>query len=435
MLWYDFLIHYISTLIGLLFMIEMFNILTIRKKIPFKDIVLIFIISFLSLLNTLTNYTISRILVFYLLYVITIKLIFKEDWKRVIIGGLICYIIILFMEIICARFVNLVSISNAEELDNNSLFKLLISTLTMLTSLIIIYIKKIRYFLRKSLNVLVNSDFFIVLIIVGLIVLFLSFITFKNALNFTSVTYFILNMALFLLILGAFLISVVNLYNRNKLEKREEILLNFMKKNEYVIDRDRMIRHDMLNDLLVLKSFENKNSKECLDWLDTLIKNHKSASPNMIKNIHKLPSGLKGIIYYKIYDMEKEKIKVITNISSLAIEKLDKTNGKDFTKICKVLGILLDNSIEAAKESVKKIISIDIYDRKESTYLEIVNTANFKDVDIKKINEKHYSSKGKNRGYGLYVVNKIINSSENITLDQKVDKDTFTTILKIQKNK
>ena len=61
----------------------------------------------------------------------------------------------------------------------------------------------------------------------------------------------------------------------------------------------------------------------------------------------------------------------------------------------------------------------------------ITNTTDVSKININKINEKNYSSKGKNRGYGLYLVNKIVSSSENLEINQEILKNKFKTILSI----
>ena len=94
----------------------------------------------------------------------------------------------------------------------------------------------------------------------------------------------------------------------------------------------------------------------------------------------------------------------------------------EFTRI---LGILLDNSIEAAKECDEKIINIEI--RKDSNrnrqLLIIENTYNEKDIDTEKIFEKKYSTKEGNSGLGLWEVRQILKRNNNLNLfTTKTDK-------------
>jgi len=87
----------------------------------------------------------------------------------------------------------------------------------------------------------------------------------------------------------------------------------------------------------------------------------------------------------------------------------------EFTR---VLGILLDNAIQAAQECDEKIINLEI--RKESKknrqILLIENTYNNKDVDTEKIYEKNFSTKQGNSGLGLWEVRQILKKNKNLNL-------------------
>ena len=87
----------------------------------------------------------------------------------------------------------------------------------------------------------------------------------------------------------------------------------------------------------------------------------------------------------------------------------------EFTRI---LGILLDNSIQAARECDEKIINIEIRkDTKRNRQLLIVeNTFNNKDIDTDKIYEKNYSTKPGNSGLGLWEVRQILKKNNNLNL-------------------
>ena len=96
---------------------------------------------------------------------------------------------------------------------------------------------------------------------------------------------------------------------------------------------------------------------------------------------------------------------------------LNKLNMKiyEFTRI---LGILLDNAIEAAKDCDEKIINIEIRKetKKNRQILIIENTYSNKDVDTDKIFEKKYSTKLGNSGLGLWEVRQILKKSTNLNL-------------------
>ena len=145
-----------------------------------------------------------------------------------------------------------------------------------------------------------------------------------------------------------------------------------------------------------------------------------------IKNIGTLPTGLKGILYYKIDNMKKLDIDVMARISNTASPIIEELRGKDYNSVCKILSILLDNANEAACESKEKSVLIDI-SALDGT-LNIIVENSFKDkVNIKKLHNRYYSTKGNGRGLGLFLANKIVKENNNVNLVQKIHGDRFVS--------
>ena len=95
-------------------------------------------------------------------------------------------------------------------------------------------------------------------------------------------------------------------------------------------------------------------------------------------------------------------------------------------ELCRILGILIDNAIEAAKECDDKVISIkfikDKYNNRDLIVIE--NTCKNQLMDLNKLKEKGFSTK-KNKalhGLGLWKVNQIIKKNENLKLYTSRDK-------------
>lgn len=432
MVWYDYLSYYISSFFSVFVLVECYNLLNSHKKFSIKNIGVIAFISLLFLLNTLLNYTLSKVIVFYLFLSICLKIVYKDSWKKTLISSVLIYLILMFIETIFGLLLYYLPIANGMDINSKPLIKNTMSTIIMFFTLILFFISKFRYFINKAINYFCKKKYIIVVILITIITIFLSFITFKNALNFNSFYSLLLNIVVFTIVIIIIFINIINLIKRSKAEEKEQVLLDFMKKYEYVIDSDRINRHEMLNNLLIIKSFKNKNTKKFDELMDNLIEEYKNNKYSLPHNIYNLPSGLKGIIYYKIADMEQLKINSSTNISKRVITKLDNIDSKVYTKICKILGIIIDNAIEAAKNTKNKEIVIEIYEKNKNIYFEISNSIKKNNLDINKINQKKYSSKGKNRGYGLYIVNKIIQNSKELELIQKVENKTFISILKLK---
>ena len=98
----------------------------------------------------------------------------------------------------------------------------------------------------------------------------------------------------------------------------------------------------------------------------------------------------------------------------------------EFTRI---LGILMDNAIEAASECEEKVIHVSF--RKEANRNRLVmvieNTYKNKDINIDKIFEKDFSTKSKktNSGLGLWEIRQILKRNNNLNLFTTKNKEFF----------
>lgn len=131
-------------------------------------------------------------------------------------------------------------------------------------------------------------------------------------------------------------------------------------------------------------------------------------NPDVVNN-----PGIYNLLTKKYHEADSKNIKV--NITFL----LDlNTLPMKIYEFARILGILLDNAIEASEECEEKIINLTFRnDTKNSRQLIIIeNTYQNKDIDTEKIFEKGISGKENHTGLGLWEVRKIIKKSNNINL-------------------
>lgn len=99
----------------------------------------------------------------------------------------------------------------------------------------------------------------------------------------------------------------------------------------------------------------------------------------------------------------------------------------EFTRI---LGILLDNAIEAASECENKIIHVSFRKEQNRRRLLVVidNTYKNKDINVDKIYEKDFSTKSKttNSGLGLWEVRQILKKNNNLNLYTTKSEEFFS---------
>ena len=156
------------------------------------------------------------------------------------------------------------------------------------------------------------------------------------------------------------------------------------------------------------------------------VNNLSTLNPAVINN-----ASIYSILASKYHKADEKDIKinleVFLNLNSLNMKIYE------FTR---VLGILLDNSIEAAQECEEKIINVRfINDPAGHRELVIVeNTYANKDIDTMKIFEKSYTTKKHNTGLGLWEVNKILSKNNNLSLFTTKDETYFRQQLEIYTN-
>ena len=121
-------------------------------------------------------------------------------------------------------------------------------------------------------------------------------------------------------------------------------------------------------------------------------------------------------MYYKAAIAQKHKINLTTDVSIEAKGILSKLSEKDIRVLCKLIGIYFDNAIEAAAESRKKNLTIEIYELKDKVSFVFSNTFK-RHKNMNDRNKKGVSSKGEGRGNGLYFASKLI--KENPWLEEK----------------
>ena len=231
------------------------------------------------------------------------------------------------------------------------------------------------------------------------------------------------NYMLFLLAIFSLIILKL-IFNISEIEKKYNKIIKYVIEYEKIIDDQGERNHEYNNQLMILKGYIN-NKKKLEEYLDTIINDHKLGQNYEIRQLSHFPNGgLKEMLYYKISEIKDNKIKYYLYVCNDASELLEKMNVNLYRDITKVFGVLIDNAIDASLESEDKEFSLDFSKDKKQIIITISNTYN-KDIDIKKIGKKGFSSKGKGHGFGLKLVKDIIKRNKNLELVSDYDDKYF----------
>lgn len=228
-----------------------------------------------------------------------------------------------------------------------------------------------------------------------------------------------------------FWISIKDIVRIFIIEDNEQKILNLELYNKTIseaYDSTRTFKHDFHNIIQAMSGYLSTNDlkglKKYFNQLLPEIKNINSLSklnPELINN-----PAIYSILADKHFKAEKFNV----NLNLEILMDLNSFNNKIY-EITRILGILLDNAIETAKDCDDKTINVIF---KQSNYRQIIkieNTYTNKEICIDKIFDKGYSTKPNNTGLGLWEVKKILSKNENLNLFTSKNNDFFMQQLEI----
>ena len=97
----------------------------------------------------------------------------------------------------------------------------------------------------------------------------------------------------------------------------------------------------------------------------------------------------------------------------------------DIIDLSRILGIILDNAIEASLESDDKRVNIAFINKNSSVIIVLINTFKGDIPLLSKLFKEGFSTKGENRGFGLSNLKDIIGKYMNISLDTYIENNEF----------
>ncbi|WP_300120435.1 sensor histidine kinase [uncultured Enterococcus sp.] len=97
----------------------------------------------------------------------------------------------------------------------------------------------------------------------------------------------------------------------------------------------------------------------------------------------------------------------------------------DIFDFVRVLGILIDNALEAAEESEQKELAVAIYQDKEQLEISIINSCNQAKESINQLTKKGVTTKKGHSGLGLSNIEEINRKNENMFVNYQMEAEQF----------
>ena len=275
-----------------------------------------------------------------------------------------------------------------------------------------------------------NKSIIILNFIFGFLTILIQAILTISYIDILSITFSFFNFICLLIYFALSIYSLTKVMNlaatTQKLESAEE----YNKTLHILHDSVRGFKHDFdnivttiggyikTNDMNGLEKYYSQLQEDCAKVNNLYILN-----PDIINN-----PGIYNLLTTKYNEADEKGIKV--NLTFLL--DLNNINMKIY-EFARILGILLDNAIEAASECDDKIINITFRnDSKNNRNLVIIeNTYKDKNVDINNIFNKGISGKENHTGLGLWEVRQILNKNNNVNLHTDKNQEYFIQQLEI----
>lgn len=403
----------IECFLVMLLLLSIFNITANRNQ----KLIYVTIEFAMSLLNIYVIPSPFNILLNYLVQIIVAHYIFNISFLKSTTAVIISAIIYTLIGVLISNpYLTVLQISS-EQLNSIILYRFFYLLLIYTSLLFISFIVKNRKFKLNFLEDIDKNNKYIILgnLFLGFFTLILQTIIIFYYIDILPISITFLS---FILLLAYFSISIFSLTRIMKLTQTTRKLQSAEEYNNslrVLHDNVRSFKHDFDNIVTTIGGYIRTNDMKGLENYYVQLEddcqrvnNLYILNPEVINN-----DGIYNLLTKKYNEADSKNIKV--NISFLL--DLDKLNMKIY-EFARILGILLDNAIEASDECEEKVINLTFRnDLKNNRQLIIVeNTYSDKNIDTEKIFEKGVSGKENHTGLGLWEVRKIVKKNKNANL-------------------
>ncbi len=304
---------------------------------------------------------------------------------------------------------------------------LFVSILTSCIFLIPFFNKILKHTLNETKTSRHKND--IVYAIVSFVAIGMIY-SLARAFYIVSGYYLIINIVIiiFILLILAYMVEIIKY---DQLKTQSDTLYDCMKNIENYQEQQDLKIHEYKNQLSKITALTT--DEKIIDKIEEILDVDLTADTYLLGKIKNIPKGeLKSLIYYKLLVAKRENINLSIDVSSDLSDKNYKFTRHQEKALSHLIGITFDNAIEASKESRTKEIFLEIYETTVGLTFSITNTFSG-DIDLDKIGQLGYTTKGGNHGKGLHFMKKIVDERIGLYTRTTVSKEYFTQKIIIKK--
>ena len=262
----------------------------------------------------------------------------------------------------------------------------------------------------------------------------LSYFEYIQGIQSTTVRHFIL---VFYLLFFMGVIKKLDTYLKEKLQEKlnQEQTLRYRDMERYsrhieeLYKEVRSFRHDYSNLLTSLRlGIEEEDMEQIKEVYDSVLKDSSEKLQDNKYDLGRLVNirdkALKSLLAGKFLKARDKKI-----VFNVEVPEEIQVEGMRLLDFLTIVSILCDNAIEASAEASQPHVSIAFFKNGAQETFIIENSIKEEGIDISEIFSFGASSKGEERGIGLYTVMKIVESHPNTSLNTTCKNQVFRQVL------
>lgn len=324
-------------------------------------------------------------------------------------------------------------------LDNQYLILMIYLTLFSLISIILAYTFKIVFKKFKQSYLSINKTYLIIITIV-LVSSFIILLIYSQTPRINNASLKIYGLIFIgIIIFFITLIIIISRYTLRELRYRRnmeeiETYYEYTLQIESINNEMRKFRHDYVNILTTMSEYIRENDMDGLKtyFNDNIVPMKDNLQMNSIKingTDNLKVRAIKGLITTKILQAQEKNIPISIEVPEL-IDHIE-MNTVDLSRI---IGIIIDNAIEASEELEDALIRIAFINVETSVMFIVMNKCKEDMPKIHELFQDSFSTKGDNRGLGLTTLKDITDTTENVLLDTTIENGYFVQKVEIINN-
>lgn len=415
----------------------MISMYLIQKKqidlLDYKTYLIYFISTFLLICVYDYASPIYRVFFNTLIYIIESKILFCVTIKESFILGVIITLLNIVSEVIFA-VLGFQIISKYLFLESSSLFVFFNNTIIGIVVVCLGYLMKRKNFYLNIINRLPKikeTQIVVFSLFIVIIFNFLGLSLHLMSIETNSPTLFLINSSLSIFT-SVLVYTYLKTSNRYKvITEKYDLTMNTVLGYEKIIENNKISNHETRNQFRTIRNMTT--NKNLINYINSILNDNINDSEDILIEVSKIPSGgLRGLIYTKLLYMKENNINYELHVDKkVNVSRINKIESNCMVDICKIVGVFLDNAIEAVQKLDEKNITIELYVENKNLIISITN--NFAGyIDAENLDKAGYTTKSSGHGYGLRLVKDIISKNERLENDREIYEDNFTQNLKIK---